>query len=153
MICWKHIWARENWITLAIKFPNNYFIYDHERQEKLFAWYIRDFKVKNNRIKWVVHKNWRIDFNNNIEIEKYQEINYIRWNIPYKVYQNYKPKLTILENLKINWEESDYEKYDTTYWWFKYIDRYKSLKIGLVYPCHSCVNYKCQLISRKALLT
>lgn len=105
-----------NWITLAIKFPNNYFIYDHERQEKLFAWYIRDFKVKNNKIRWVVNKNWRIDFSNNIEIEKYQEINYIRWNIPYKVYQNYKPKLTILENLKINWKESDYEKYDTTYY-------------------------------------
>lgn len=108
------------WITLAIKFPNNYFEYDHKKQEKLFVWYTRDYKVNNNHIKWTVQKDWTIKFENILEIERYQPINYLRWYIPYKFYYNYSSKLTILKDLKINWKEFEYEEYDTTYYnqWF-----------------------------------
>jgi hypothetical protein len=39
-----------------VKFPNDYFEYDHEKQASLFAGYTRDYRVPNYKLSGVVSK-------------------------------------------------------------------------------------------------
>lgn len=105
-----------NWITLAIKFSNGYFEYDHDKQASLFAWYINDFDVENNKVYWVVHKSWSIDFKNTLDITTYQPIEYFEWRLPYKFSFKSENLLTLLNELKINWKPFEFEDYDETYY-------------------------------------
>ena len=105
-----------NWITLAIKFSNGYFEYNHEKQSQLFVWYVNDYDVENNKIYWVVHKSWSIDFKNTLDLIIYQPIEYFEWIIPYKFLYNSEYFLTLLSGLKINWKPFEYKDYGTEYY-------------------------------------
>ena len=64
----KNLYPYEG-ITLAVKFPNDYFEYDHERQASLFVWYTRDYRIPNYKLSGIVSKTWNITFKSDIELE------------------------------------------------------------------------------------
>ncbi len=102
------------WITLAVKFPNNYFEYDHEKQASLFVWYTRDFRVNNYKLYWNVSETWNISFESDIQLEILDKDPYIRWRLPFKYIYDGKNYLIKLWGLNINGEEFKIEEYDTT---------------------------------------
>ena len=126
---WKISWDENNiyitydkplppykWITLAVKFPNNYFEYDHEKQADLFVWYTRDYRIQNYKLYWNISKTWNISFESNIELEILNEDPYIKWRLPFKYRYNDKNYLIKLGDLTVNNEEYKIKKYDTTEW-------------------------------------
>lgn len=110
-----------NWITLSVKLPNNYFEYDHGKQASLFVWYLTDYEVNNNKVKWTVHKDWSIDFKNKIELIRYNPNDYFYWVLPFKYYEDWKPVVTFLKDLKVNWENIKFTEYDTE-WTNQYLN-------------------------------
>jgi hypothetical protein len=54
---------------LAIKFPNGYFDFDHDRQESLLVGYVDDYHIENYKIYGVVDRSGNIAFQNEIELE------------------------------------------------------------------------------------
>ena len=101
-------------ITLAVKFPNDYFEYDHEKQASLFAGYTRDYRVPNYKLSGVVSKTWNIEFNSDIELEILNKISSMRWNLPY--YYKYDGKKYLIKRgwLNVNGNDYETEEYDTT---------------------------------------
>ena len=104
----------KRWITLAIKFPNDYFEYDHDKQASLFVEYTQDFKISESNLLWKVHKDWTVDFTNNYELKILQPISYLYWKIPFKYRYEYTPYMFKLNNLKINGKDIESKEYDTT---------------------------------------
>lgn len=124
---WKVSWDENNiyitydknlypyeWITLAIKFPNNYFEYDHEKQASLFVGYTRDYRIQNYKLSGIVSKTWNIVFNSNIELEILNENPDIKWRLPFKYRYNNKQYLIKRWWLNVNWKNYETEEYDTT---------------------------------------
>ena len=103
-----------NWITLAVKFPNDYFEFDHTKQESLLVWYTHDFNIKNYKLYWTVEKNWNIKFQNNIELEILNSNPNIRAELPYRYVADWDDYLVQLWDVEINWVKKKIEKYDTT---------------------------------------
>lgn len=103
-----------NWITLAIKFPNNYFEFDHEKQEQLFVWYTRNFNIENYKLSWTVEKSGNIIFENNIQLEILNKNPSILANLPYRYDVNYDSYLLQLKNVEINWKKINNKTYDTS---------------------------------------
>lgn len=103
-----------NWITLTVRFPNNYFEFDHERQASLLVWYTHDFNIKNYKLYWTVEENGNIKFQNNIELEILNNIRDIRAELPYRYIADWNDYLTQLTDIEINWTKKNISKYDTT---------------------------------------
>ena len=105
-----------NWITLAIKFPNNYFEYDHEKQADLFVWYTHDYNIKNYKLYGNVSETWNISFSSNTELEILNEYPYINGYIPYKYRIDDKKYPVILNNVVVNWKQitTKENNYDTS---------------------------------------
>jgi len=103
-----------NWITLAVKFSNDYFDFDHEKQASLLVWYTHDFNVKNYKLYWNIEKNWNIKFQNNIELEVLNNNPNIRAELPYRYAADWNNYLVQLWDVEINWVNKKIEKYDTT---------------------------------------
>jgi len=101
-------------ITLAVKFPNNYFEYDHEKQASLFVGYTRDFRIQNYKLYWNISKTWNITFKNDIELEILNENPFIRWLLPYRYQVDGSNYLIKLKDISINWKEVKWDEYDTT---------------------------------------
>ena len=110
-------------ITLAVKFPNNYFEYDHEKQASLFVWYTRDYKINNYKLYWNVSKTWNITFESNIELEVLHEDAIVEWIIPYRYQIDRENYLTILNDITMNWKKietkkNEFESTSASYKWF-----------------------------------
>lgn len=103
-----------NWITLSVRFPNDYFDFDHSKQESLLVWYTHDFNIKNYKLYWVVEKNWNIKFQNDVELEILNKGRNTRAELPYRYIADLKDYLTQLSSVEINWEKKNISKYDTT---------------------------------------
>jgi len=103
-----------NWITLAIKFPNNYFEFDHSKQKSLLVWYTHDFNIRNYKLFWTIEKDWNIKFQNDIELEILNSNCTIRAELPYRYVADWDDYLIQLQDLEINWVKKWIEKYDTT---------------------------------------
>ena len=102
------------WITLAVKFPNDYFEYDHEKQESLFVWYTRDYNIKNYKISWKIDGSGNVSFQNDIKLEILNENPFIRWVLPYRYQVDENNYLVKLKDITINWKEIKWDEYDTT---------------------------------------
>ncbi len=109
----KKLYSYE-WITLAIRFPNNYFEFDDKRQESLLAWYTHDIKITNYKISANLDKTWNVSFHDEIEIEELNPTNYIRWNFPYYYQLNGYRYLNTLTWVVINGEKKILKEFDTT---------------------------------------
>ena len=109
----KNLYPYEG-ITLAVKFPNDYFEYDHKKQASLFVWYTRDYRIQNYKLNGIVSKTWNIIFNSDIELEILNENQHIKWYLPFKYQYNNKKYLIKRWWLNINWENYETEEYDTT---------------------------------------
>jgi len=109
----KNLYPYE-WITLAVKFPNNYFEFDHEKQASLFAGYTRDYRIHNYKLSGTVSKTWNIVFNSDVELEILNKISSMRWSLPF--YYKYDGKKYLIKRwwLKVNGENYETEEYDTT---------------------------------------
>ena len=92
-----------NWITLTIRFPNNYFEFDHERQASLLVWYTHDFNIKNYKLYWTVEENGNIKFQNNIELEILNKDPRVEWLLPYFYHMDSKNYLVFLNDITVNW--------------------------------------------------
>ena len=103
-----------NGITLAIRFPSDYFEFDHEKQRSLLVWYTHDYNIESYKLFWTLEKSGNIVFHNDIELEILNETPYVWWKLPYKYQMDNKSYLTQLRNVSMNWEEKDIEMYDTT---------------------------------------
>ena len=101
-------------ITLAVKFPNDYFEYDHEKQESLFVGYNRDYRIPNYKLNGVVSKTWNIVFESDVDLEILNKVSYIRWRLPFNYSYNGKKYLIKRWWLSVNWENYKTEEYDTT---------------------------------------
>ena len=101
-------------ITLAVKFPNNYFEYDHEKQASLFVGYTHNYKIQNYKLKWTVSKTWNIVFNSDIDLKILNEGASISWRLPFKYKYDYRYYMTKLGTLNVNGNEFKTEEYDTT---------------------------------------
>lgn len=113
-ITYNHKLPSYEWITLAVKFPNWYFDYDHEKQESLLVWYTNDFNIENYKINWIIDKSGNITFQNEIELEVLNKDPLVRWDLPYRYTVNWHPYLVKLKDIKINWEEIKWDEYNTT---------------------------------------
>ena len=109
----KNLYPYEG-ITLAVKFPNDYFEYDHEKQANLFVWYTRDYRIQNYKLSGIVSKTWNIIFNSDIELEILNENPHIKWRLPFKYRYNNKQYLIKRWWLNVNWKNYETEEYDTT---------------------------------------
>lgn len=92
-----------NWITLTIRFPNNYFEFDHERQESLLLWYTHDFNIKSYKLSWTVEKSGNIIFQNDIELEILNKNPHVEWLLPYLYHMDSKNYLVFLNDITVNW--------------------------------------------------
>lgn len=92
-----------NWITLTVRFPNNYFEFDHERQASLLVWYTHDFNIKNYKLYWTVEENGNIKFQNNIELEILNKDPRVEWLLPYFYHMDSKNYLVFLNDITVNW--------------------------------------------------
>jgi len=101
-------------ITLAVKFPNNYFEYDHERQASLFVGYNRDYRITNYKLSGIVSKTWNIAFESNVDLEILNNISYMRWSLPFNYSYNGKKYLIKRGWLNVNWNDYKTKEYDTT---------------------------------------
>ena len=113
-ITYNHKLPSYEWITLAVKFPNWYFEFDHEKQGNLLVWYANDFNIENYKINWTIDKSWNIIFQNEIELEVLNEDPIVRWDLPYRYDVDWKTYLVKLKDITINWEEINWNEYDTT---------------------------------------
>lgn len=113
-ISYNHKLSPYEWITLAIKFPNWYFDFDHEKQGNLLVWYTNDFNIENYKIDWTIDKSGNIIFQNEIELEVLNEDPIVRWALPYRYDVDWKTYLVKLKDITINWEEINWNEYDTT---------------------------------------
>ena len=102
------------WITLAVKFPNNYFEYDHEKQASLFIGYTHDYNIESYKISWKIDKSGNILFQNEIGLNIFSENPFIRWYLPYKYQIDWNNYLVKLKNITVNWKEIKWDEYDTT---------------------------------------
>lgn len=92
-----------NWITLTIRFPNNYFEFDHKRQESLLLRYTHDFNIKSYKLSWTVEKNGNIIFQNDIELEILNKDPRVEWLLPYFYHMDSKNYLVFLNDITVNW--------------------------------------------------
>ena len=88
----KNLYPYE-WITLAVKFPNDYFEYDHEKQASLFVGYTRDYRIQNYKLSGIVSKTWNIIFNSDIDLEILNKISSMVWRLPFNYEYNGKKYL------------------------------------------------------------
>ena len=102
------------WITLAVKFPNDYFEYDHERQASLFVGYTRDYDIEKYKISWTIQKDGNVKFQDEIELNILNENPFIRWLLPYRYQADGNPYLVKLKDIIINWTEISWDEYDTS---------------------------------------
>ena len=102
------------WITLAVKFPNDYFEFDHEKQASLFAGYTRDYRIPNYKLSGIVSKTWNIVFNSDVELEILNKISSMVWRLPFNYEYNGKKYLIKRWWLNMNGEDYETEEYDTT---------------------------------------
>ena len=109
----KNLYPKE-WITLAVKFPNNYFEYDHEKQASLFVWYTRDYRIPNYKLSGVVSKTWNVAFESDVDLKILNNISYIRWKLPFNYRYNGEKYLIKRGWLNVNGEDYETEEYDTT---------------------------------------
>ena len=101
-------------ITLAVKFPNNYFEYDHEKQASLFVGYNRNFRIPNYKLSGTVSKTWNIVFNSDVNLEILNKISYMRWKLPFFYKYNGDTYLIKRWWLNVNGEDYETEEYDIT---------------------------------------
>jgi len=101
-------------ITLAVKFPNDYFEYDHERQASLFVGYTRDYDIEKYKISWTIQKDGNVKFQDEIELNILNENPFIRWLLPYRYQADGNPYLVKLKDIIINWTEISWDEYDTS---------------------------------------
>ena len=113
-ITYNHKLSSYEWITLAVKFPNDYFDFDHEKQESLLVWYTNDFNIENYKISWTIDKSGNITFQNEIELEILNKDPFVRWDLPYRYDIDWHSYLVKLKNITINGEEVKWDEYDTT---------------------------------------
>lgn len=113
-ITYNHKLSSYEWITLAVKFPNWYFDFDHEKQESLLVWYTHDFNIKNYKINWIIDKSGNITFQNKIELEILNSGCDVRAQLPYRYVADWNDFLTQLKDVEINGVKKDIEEYDTT---------------------------------------
>lgn len=111
-----------NWITLAIRFPNDYFEFNHEKQASLLVWYTHDYNIENYKLFWTIEKSWNIVFHNDIELKLLNEDPYVWGQLPYKYNMDGYSYMTQLRDVSMNWEEKNIEMYDST-------NRYATFKI------------------------
>ncbi len=102
------------WITLAVKFPNDYFEYDHEKQASLFVGYTRDYNIEKYKISWTIQKDGNVKFQDEIELNILNENPFIRWLLPYRYQVDGNPYLVKLKDIIINWTEISWDEYDTS---------------------------------------
>ena len=102
------------WITLAVKFPNDYFEFDHEKQASLFAGYTRDYRIPNYKLSGIVSKTWNIVFNSDVELEILNKISSMVWRLPFNYEYNGKKYLIKRWWLNMNGEDYETKEYDTT---------------------------------------
>ena len=103
---------RYQWITLSVKFPKDYFEFDHEKQASIFYDYTRAFKIPLVTLTWVVHKNWYIDFNETFNVDWYKPVYYFWWKLPFRFNSDYNPYLIYLSGLQVNWVNISHSNYD-----------------------------------------
>ena len=113
-ITYNHKLSPYEWITLAVKFPNWYFDFDHEKQENLLVWYTHDFNIKNYKINWIIDKSGNMTFQNEIELEILNSGCDVRAQLPYRYVADWNDFLTQLKDVEINGVKKDIEEYDTT---------------------------------------
>ena len=101
-------------ITLAVKFPNDYFEFDHEKQASLFVGYTRDYKIQNYKLSGIVSKTWNVTFNSDIDLEILNEDFSMKWSLPFNYRYNGKKYLIKRWWLNVNWNEYKTDEYDTT---------------------------------------
>ena len=101
-------------ITLAVKFPNDYFEYDHERQASLFVGYTRDYRIQDYKLSGIVSKTWNIVFDSDIDLEILNEDFSMRWSLPFNYKYDSKKYLIKRGQLNVNWDSYKTEEYDTT---------------------------------------
>lgn len=115
-ITYNHKLNSYNWITLAIKFPNWYFDFDHDKQESLLVWYVDDYNIENYKINWTIDRSGNIAFQNEIELEILNEDPRVRWELPYHYWWDWNNNLIMLNDISVNWVEIECKEneYDTT---------------------------------------
>ena len=113
-ISYNHKLPSYEWITLAVKFPNWYFDYDHEKQESLLVWYTHDFNIENYKIDWIIDKSGNVIFQNEIELEILNKDPFVRWTLPYRYDIDWHSYLVKLKDITINWENIKWDEYNTT---------------------------------------
>lgn len=113
-ITYNHRLPSYEWITLAVRFPNDYFEYNHDKQESLLVRYVNDYNIENYKIDWIIDKSGNITFQNEIELEVLNEDPIVRWNLPYRYDIDWNSYLVKLKDITINWEEIKWDEYDTT---------------------------------------
>ncbi len=101
-------------ITLAVKFPNEYFEYDHEKQASLFVGYTRDYRIQNYKLSGVVSKTWNVVFESDIDLEILNEDFSTSRRLPFQYNYNNKKYLIKRWWLNVNWKDYETEEYDTT---------------------------------------
>jgi len=109
----KNLYPYE-WITLAVKFPNDYFEYDHEKQASLFVGYTRDYRIQDYKLSGIVSKTWNIAFESNIDLERLNEDFSMRWSLPFNYTYNGNKYLIKRWWLNVNGEDYETKEYDTT---------------------------------------
>ena len=113
-ITYNHKLPSYEWITLAIRFPNDYFEFDHEKQASLLVRYTNDYNIENYKISWTIDTSGNISFQNEIELEILNEDSYVRWYLPYRYEIDWQSYLVKLKDVIINGEKMDVDEYDTT---------------------------------------